>query len=70
MTTEKEKEAFVGRSGATATSPRAHSLCQKRLDQATNKSEREQTLKSSTEMFSCAGSYVRYMLEAMKKVGW
>jgi hypothetical protein len=52
MATEKEKEAFVGRSGSTS-SPRVHSLCQKRLNHATSKS-----------------SYVRYMLEAMKKAGW
>ena len=38
MATEKEKEAFVGRSGATS-SPRVHSLCQKRLHHAINKSE-------------------------------
>lgn len=38
MATEKEREAFVGRSGATS-SPRVHSLCQKRLHHAINKSE-------------------------------
>lgn len=38
MATEKEKEAFVGRSGVTS-SPRIHNLCQKRARHATSKSE-------------------------------
>ena len=37
MATERAKEAFVGRSGATS-SPRVHGLCQKRLQNATSKS--------------------------------
>lgn len=42
MAEEREKNAYVGRSGATS-SPRVHSLCQKRLSHATNKSERTHT---------------------------
>ena len=70
MATEKEKEAFIGRSGARSTNPKVHNLCQKRLDTATSKSKVLMSMCSIMMCLSSKGSYVRYMLEAMKKAGW
>ena len=52
MATERERDAYLGRGGATS-SPRVHSLCQKRLGHATSKSESSLTAKELTVPVHC-----------------
>ena len=66
---EKEREAYPGRSGQMKSNPRLHELCQKRLSRSVTKSK-SQTLTIINLLALCTGSYVRFMLDAMKKVGW
>ena len=72
---EREKESFPGRSGQTQSTPRQHRLCQKRLEHAVTKSELQVDMHCPSTLckankLCCVGSYVKYMLEAMKKAGW
>ena len=67
----REQEAYPARkpTAELKASPRLHRLCQGRLEHAIRKSMLSVCLNFPCKKLS-AGAYVRYMLEAMKKVGW
>ena len=68
---EKERAAYPGRSGQTS-SKVVHQRCQRRLEHAVQKSESKTSYRDEIakilELFQ--GAYVKFMLDAMKKVGW
>ena len=73
---EKEKKVFIGRSGETPSNKRKNELCRQRLEKSLKISKiiiinkLHQRGGALTCSFMSTGSYVRFMLEAMKNVGW